>query len=118
VASRNAPRSPGHMADQGAADRGTGDLTAACLGGTDQEAPDLRAADVSPGDLGPGDLGRAEALSKLLRRLAVTGLRLLSLCQNLDRPGDRVVLIQAAEDLDAVITEIRRLAIASLLRSD
>ncbi len=74
--------------------------------------------DPAPGDLGPGDLGPAEALSKLSRRLAVTGLRLVSLCQNLDQPEERVVLIQAAEELDQVITEIGRLAIAPLVRSD
>jgi len=48
----------------------------------------------------------------------VTGLRLVSLCQNLDQPEERVVLIQAAEELDQVITEIGRLAIAPLVRSD
>jgi len=74
--------------------------------------------DPAPGDLAPGDLGPAEALSKLSRRLAVTGLRLVSLCQNLDQPEERVVLIQAAEELDQVITEIGRLAIAPLVRSD
>jgi hypothetical protein len=63
-------------------------------------------------------VGAAEALSTLLRRLSVTGLRLVSLCQSLDRPGDRVVLMQAAEELDEAITEIRRLAIAPLARPE
>jgi hypothetical protein len=76
------------------------------------------AGDPAPDDLGPGDLGPAEALSRMSRRLAVTGLRLVSLCQNLDRPEERVALIQAAEELDKVITEIGRLATTPLVRSD
>lgn len=88
------------------------------LGAADPVPGDPVPGDLGPGDLGPGDPGPAEALSRLSRRLAVTGLRLVSLCQNLDRPEERVVLIQAAEELDKVITEIGRLAVAPLVRSD
>jgi hypothetical protein len=53
-----------------------------------------------------------ETLDRLSRRLTIAGLRLASLRRRLAGVEDRMVLIQASDDLDEAIAEVRRLALS------
>jgi hypothetical protein len=52
-----------------------------------------------------------EALERLSQRLTMAGLRLASLRRRLAGVEDRMMLIQASDDLDEAIAEVRRLAL-------
>lgn len=67
------------------------------------------------GGSGAAQPGHAEALDRLTRRLSMAGLRLLALRARLEETEDQIALVQASEDLDEAIAEMRRLALASRL---
>jgi hypothetical protein len=52
-----------------------------------------------------------EVLERLSQRLTLAGLRLASLRRRLAGVEDRMMLIQASDDLDEAIAEVRRLAL-------
>lgn len=52
-----------------------------------------------------------EVLDRLSQRLTMAGLRLASLRRRLAGVEDRMMLIQASDDLDEAIAEVRRLAL-------
>jgi hypothetical protein len=52
-----------------------------------------------------------EVLERLSQRLTMAGLRLASLRRRLAGVEDRMMLIQASDDLDEAIAEVRRLAL-------
>jgi hypothetical protein len=53
-----------------------------------------------------------ETLDRLSQRLTMAGLRLASLRRRLAGVEDRMMLIQASDDLDEAIAEVRRLALS------
>jgi hypothetical protein len=54
-----------------------------------------------------------ETLDRLSQRLTMAGLRLASLRRRLAGVEDRMMLIQASDDLDEAIAEVRRLALSA-----
>jgi hypothetical protein len=50
-------------------------------------------------------------LDRLTQRLSMAGLRLASLRRRLAGVEDRIMLIQASDDLDEAIAEVRRIAL-------
>ncbi len=80
----------------------------------------LAAADppAGPGGAGADDSAQGtappvgvEVLERLSQRLTMAGLRLASLRRRLAGVEDRMMLIQASDDLDEAIAEVRRLAL-------
>jgi hypothetical protein len=78
-----------------------------------QEADITRPGGTRPGGFGDGGEGpfTVDALDRLSQRLAMAGLRLASLRRRLAGVEDRMMLIQASDDLDEAIAEVRRLAL-------
>jgi signal transduction histidine kinase len=54
-----------------------------------------------------------ETLDRLSQRLTMAGLRLASLRRRLAGVEDRMMLIQASDDLDEAIAEVRRIALSA-----
>jgi hypothetical protein len=72
-----------------------------------------------PGRVGGGGPGLTvgqpfgvDVLDRLSQRLTMAGLRLASLRRRLASVEDRMMLIQASDDLDEAIAEVRRLALS------
>ncbi len=78
-----------------------------------QEADITGPGGTRPGGAGDGGEGpfTVDALDRLSQRLAMAGLRLASLRRRLAGVEDRMMLIQASDDLDEAIAEVRRLAL-------
>lgn len=73
----------------------------------------------SPGRVSAGGPGLTagppfgvDVLDRLGQRLTMAGLRLASLRRRLASVEDRMMLIQASDDLDEAIAEVRRLALS------
>jgi hypothetical protein len=54
-----------------------------------------------------------ETLDRLSQRLTMAGLRLASLRRRLADVEDRMMLIEASDDLDEAIADVRRLALSA-----
>lgn len=76
-----------------------------------QEADIPRPGGTRPGGAGGGGPFAVDALDRLSQRLAMAGLRLASLRRRLAGVEDRMMLIQASDDLDEAVAEVRRLAL-------
>jgi hypothetical protein len=61
----------------------------------------------------PDRLVDVDVLDRLSQRLAAAGLRLASLRRSLAGVEDRLMLVQASDELDEAIAEVRRLALAA-----
>ena len=97
----------------GGAGRRTGSTVAITEASPETAAHEMRAGDPEQARMGAAvepPFG-VDVLDRLSQRLTMAGLRLASLRRRLAGVEDRMMLIQASDDLDEAIAEVRRLAL-------